>query len=214
MALAASLDPFLISALVHAHFNTRKNIVQQVYFSLNGTCCLYSPQLLHHGSGFHRFRSLVHFASSTGILRDPWQIQSTLSSRLLAWRGQDHGAALRPDHFVNRSEGMQGLPATFATHQILRCRTRQASGVSNQQLRLACPDHHSALSLSLAGRTILQMDKTTSSDQEVLRHYRERSQNTNMDSHHDLRLGRYREKTPQYRGFALHNPTNFKPHSF
>jgi hypothetical protein len=116
-----------------------------------------SPQLLHHGSGFHRFRSLVNFASSTGILRDSWQIQSTLSSRLLSRSGQGHGTALGPDHFVNCSEGMQGLPATFATHQILRCLTRQASGVSNQQLRLICPDHHSALSLSLASRAVLQM---------------------------------------------------------
>ena len=84
-----------------------------------------------------------------GILRDSWQAQSTLSSRLLTRRGQSHGAALRPDNLVNRSEGMQALPATLATHQVLRCRTREASGVSNQQLRLACTDHHSALSLSL-----------------------------------------------------------------
>ena len=41
----ASLDPFLISALVRGHFNTRKNIVQQVYFSLNGTCYLYRSEL-------------------------------------------------------------------------------------------------------------------------------------------------------------------------
>mgnify|MGYP000979426381 CR=1 FL=1 len=58
------------------------------------------------------------------------------------------------------------------------------------------------------------MDKTTSSDQEVLRHHRERSQDTNMDSHHDLRLGRHRQKTTQYQCFALHNSTDFKPHSF
>jgi hypothetical protein len=109
---------------------------------------------------------------------------------------------------------MPRLPSASSTHQFLRCKTRQASSDSDQQLRLACADHRQALSLPLVGRTILQMDQTTSSDQEVLRHHRERSQNTNLDCHHRLRLGRYREKTPQYRGFALHNPTNIEPHSF
>jgi hypothetical protein len=41
----ASLDPFLIFALVRGHFNTEKNIVQQVYFSLNGICCRYRSEL-------------------------------------------------------------------------------------------------------------------------------------------------------------------------
>ena len=66
------------------------------------------------------------------------------------------------------------------------------------KLRLACPEHHSALSVSLASRAVLQMDKTTSSDQEVLRRHRERSQDTNMDRYHDLRLGRHRQKKTQY----------------
>ena len=35
----------------------------------------------------------------------------------------------------------------------------QASGISSQQLRLTCADHRSALPLSLAGRTILQVDQ-------------------------------------------------------
>ena len=102
----------------------------------------------------------------------------------------------------------------IATHQILRCRTRQASGGSNPQLRLTSSDHHSALSLSLTGWAVLQMDKTTCSDQAVLRHHRERSQDTNMDSHHDLRFGRHRQKPPQYQWFALYDPTDFKPDSF
>src|ERR1017187_620502 len=173
-----------------------------------------SRQFLHHGSGLHRFRSLVHLASSAGVLRDSWQIQSTLPSRLLALRGQSHGAALRSDHCVDRSKGMQGLPSTPATHQVLRCRTRQASGLSDQQFRFTCSDYRTAISLPLAGRTILQVDQTASQDQKVLRHNRERSEDSNMDCHHGLRLGRYREKAPQHRGFALHNITDFKPHSF
>src|SRR4030066_197684 len=34
-----------------------------------------SRQLLHHGSWLHRLRSLVHPASSAGVLCHPWQVQ-------------------------------------------------------------------------------------------------------------------------------------------
>ena len=118
-----------------------------------------SGQLLHHGSGLHRFRPLVHSASSTGVLRYSWQIQSALSAHLLAHRGQVHWASLRSDHCVVRSQGQQGLPATPSTYQVLRCRTRQASGLSDQQLRLARADYRSTLPQPLAGRVILQVDQ-------------------------------------------------------
>ena len=137
------------------------------------------------------------------------QIQSTLSSHLLVRRGQVHWSALRLDYRANRTEGAQGLSATSEAHQVLRCRARQTSAFSNQQLRFACANHRSTLSLPLASRTILQMDKTASSDQEVLRHNQERSEDTNMDCHHRLRSGCHRQKTAQYRCFTLHNPTDF-----
>jgi hypothetical protein len=163
--------------------------------------------------GFTDF-ALVHLASSAGILRHSWQIQSALSSRLLSPRGQVHGTVLRSNHCVDRAEGQQGLPAASATHQVLRCRTRQASGLPDQQLRFACADYRSALSLPLAGRTILQMDQTASADQAVLWHYRKCSEDADMDCNFALRLSRHREKTAQYRGFTLHNPTDFEPDSF
>ena len=72
---------------------------------------------------------------------------------------------------LTSSQSQQGLPTAPAAYQVLRCRTRQASGISSQQLRLTCADHRSALSLSLAGRTILQMDQTASSYQAFLRNY-------------------------------------------
>jgi hypothetical protein len=51
------------------------------------------------------------------------------------------------------------------------------------------------------------MNQTASADQTVLRHHRECGQDSNMDRHHRLRLGCHREKTPQYRGFAIYHPT-------
>ena len=48
--------------------------------------------------------------------------------------------------------------------------------------------------MPLAGRTVLQMDKTASSYQAILRHLRERSKNTDMGCHLCIRTGRHREK--------------------
>jgi outer membrane protein TolC len=41
---------------------------------------------------------------------------------------------------------------------------------NNPEHLVTSPDYHSALSSLLASRSVLQMDKTTSSDQKVLRH--------------------------------------------
>ncbi len=73
--------------------------------------------------------------------------------------GQVHGTVRRSNHCVGRAEDRQGLPAAPATHQVLRCRTRQASGLPDQQLRFACADHRLALSLPLAGRTFFKWIK-------------------------------------------------------
>ncbi|RFC38917.1 MAG: hypothetical protein DID90_2727552543, partial [Candidatus Nitrotoga sp. LAW] len=80
-----------------------------------------------------------------------------VASTLAPWTSPR--TVLRSNHCVGRAEGRQGLPAAPATHQALRCRTRQASGLPDQQLRVACADHRSALSLPLAGRTVLEWIK-------------------------------------------------------
>jgi hypothetical protein len=69
-----------------------------------------------------------------------------------------------------------------------------------------------ALYGALAGRTVLQMNKTASSYQEVLRYLRECSEVANLD--HRIRLcpRRYRQKTSQTRRNALHLATDFLTH--
>ena len=170
-----------------------------------------SWQFLHHGSRIYRFLSLVHTAPSTGILRYSWQIQSTVSPYVFASRGQGHGIALRSNRYPSGTEGQKGLPTAPAAHQVSRCRTQQRPNLYYQQLRFACTDHRPALPLPLAGRAILQVDQTASSYQTLLRHLRERSENADMDRYLGLRLGRYREKAAQNRGFSLHNITDSEP---
>ena len=116
-----------------------------------GQCARYpvtrSWQLLRHGSGFNRFCSLVHAASSTDVPRYSWQIQSALSAHLRSRRGQIHWSALRQTIALTTPKAI-GLPATPSTHQVLRCRTRHASDLYNQQLRLARADYRSAFTVA------------------------------------------------------------------
>lgn len=79
--------------------------------------------------------------------------------------------------------------------------------------RLASSTSTTALPLSLAGRAVLQVDKTASSYQTLLRHLRERSKNTDMDCNLNIRPSRHREEKTQNRGFALHNITDTKSDS-
>ena len=197
----------------HSHLHSH-----QRWQDARGQCTRHSGsrsrQLLHHGSRLHRLHPLVYAASSTGVLYHPRQIQSAISQGLFTPRGQGYRADLRPDHCLDQHQSQQGIPATPTLYQVPRCRAQQRLALPDQQLRTACADHRTALPLPLAGRTIFQVDQTASSDQAVLRHLRERGQNTNMDRHFDLRPSRHREETPQNRVFALHNITDTEPDTF
>lgn len=61
-------------------------------------------------------------------------------------------------------------PAVRRRIALSRSKNRQGFGLPDQQLRRARTDHRAALPKSLADRTVLQMDQTTSADQGVLRH--------------------------------------------
>lgn len=194
----------------HPHFHSH-----QRRQDARGQCARHprarSWQFLHHGSRLHRLRSLVHATSSAGVLYHPRQIQSAIPQGLFTPRGPVYRADLRPNHCLNQHQSQQGIPATPALYQVPRCRARQGLGLPDQPLRVACADHRPTLPLPLAGRTIFKVDQTASSDQAVLRHLRERGQNTNMDRHFDLRPSRHREETPQNHVFALHNITDTEP---
>lgn len=133
----------------------------------------------------HVFRSVAVFA--TDLPRNPARLCTNL-----------HSHRQRQD--ADRVFSQPGLPAASATHQVLRRRTKQTSGLSDQQLRRVCTDHHPVLPLPLAGRVVLQMDLTACLDQAILRCHREYFQDTNRDSH--------RKKTASCRSSTLHNSTD------
>jgi len=62
-------------------------------------------------------------------------------------------------------------------------RTQQTVRLSHQQLRASRPYHRPALPLSLANRTVLQVDQSAYADQGVLRDLRECRQDPGLDRH-------------------------------
>jgi hypothetical protein len=124
-------------------------------------------------------------------------------------------AKRRYSHPVDRTTGLicdQTITLTVyyeewlsrrAASDPLQNRGRQDAGVSDQQLHAARAHHHRAVSLPLAGRTVLQMDQATSADQVLLRHLRKRGQDPSLDRSRCLRTRGHRAQTFASRHIAL-----------
>jgi hypothetical protein len=59
--------------------------------------------------------------------------------------------------------------------------------------------------MSLAGRTIYQVDQAAFADQSIFRHLIKCCQNSDLDCYICIRVGRYIEKAPTDRAQSLHN---------
>ncbi len=127
---------------------------------------------------------------------------------------QIHGTDLRSDHHVDWLLYRSTLSGKTSTDKIYRSKDLQTIRLSNQQFFTASIDHHRALSLPLAGRTVFQMDQTTPAHQIIFRHIRERCEDTGLDRRIRLCSGRYHQEATQSQGQFVFNSTNFKPDCF
>jgi hypothetical protein len=108
----------------------------------------------------------------------------------------------------------KGLPREAASHSLLRCTKESTTRLSNQQLHFATTDYRPTVSQPLAGRVVLQMDQTTPSHQELLRHFRERLEDSNLDCDLGLCTRGHRQKGIATAGQSLQNVTDLQRHSF
>lgn len=83
---------------------------------------------------------------------------------------------------ADRPEVCHGLSGQVEPSKILRLRNQKNSGLSHKQLHFTAFDHLYALPISLAGRAIFQMDQAKSPNKNVLWHFGECRQDSNMDS--------------------------------
>ena len=83
-----------------------------------------------------------------------------------------------------------------------------------EQLRLACANHHQDLQVSLANRVVLQMDQAASQNQGFLWYLRERCKDSDLGCYLCVCPRGDCQKTPQFGSEPLHNSTDFKSYTF
>ena len=161
-------------------------------------------------SGLSGLRSFVQHIPGICFLRDQSQVQPQVPTGLLTSSRQEYRTHLRSVSATYRLLPIQGLSGKAAPGKILRCRERQNTGVSHQQLQSACHDYCRVVPMPLAGGAILQVDQAKPENQDLLRHLRKRCQSSDLDSNFSLRAGCHHEETTQNQGQSLHNFTGLE----
>ena len=118
---------------------------------------------------------------------------------------------MRSDNCVDRFLCIERLSRKTSACPLRGQRDRTESGVSNQLFYIAGDNHCTALQVPLAGGTVLQMDQTTPAYQSILRYYRERGEDTDMDCNLGLCAGSNNQKATESGFKSLHNSTDFEP---
>src|SRR5260370_627366 len=124
------------------------------------------------------------------------------------------GVDLQSDNYPIQSRPAQRLSGEAASHSLPRSAKESTTRLSNQQPQLATSDYRPTVSQPLAGRVVLQMDQTTPTHQELLRHFRERLEDSNLDRDLGLRTRGHRQKAIAIGGQSLQNATDLQRHSF
>lgn len=134
----------------------------------------------------------------------------SISSILLSSNRQTDRFAMRSDNCTDRLLFIERLSRKTSADPLCGQRNRTESGVSNQLFYVAGDNYRPALQVPLAGGTVLQMDQAASSYQVIVWHYRECSEDTNMDCNLGLRVGSNNKKATELGIKSLHNSTDFK----
>lgn len=127
-------------------------------------------------------------------------------------RSTEESSAVKCDQTIalTGSQHCIRLPATITTCQILRRSNRENIQLPNQQLRDSCTDSCRPVSQPMAGRTFLQMDQATLTNEIFLWHIRERCQKPDMDCYFSLRTHCNNQEATRPQDRSLHNVTDFK----
>src|SRR6185295_9293033 len=166
------------------------------------------------GPWLPRFPAPLQTANGALLLCHSHQKQSPVSAALLPSARSGYWRAQRSNHCADGSLDFHALSARFATRALLLSRNRPAPGVANQQLFHPRVDGRGPLSLSLANRTLLQMDQTTSPYQKFFRHFRQQRQDTGLDRRHCLCAYCNRQKALGTQARSLHFATDSESHPF
>jgi len=183
-----------------------------------GKCTRYSHtrarSVLHHGSRVSGFRAALYSEPGRRIFCHSSQEQYPIQTPVFSSRRQIQRIDMRSDYYSDGCKFQEGLSSDITAHQISRQKNRQNFQFSNQQLFDPRTDRSRSLSVSMASRTIFQMDQTTPENQVLLWYFRERREESDLDRYLGLRAHSHHKKAAQTQKRPLHNITDFKPESF
>ena len=180
------------------HADGLKGLYTHVYphYRRESPRCKYSRRLdfrvwrhLHNGSRLPRLRSPLYVHSKPFNVYYKSQKQFRLPSSLPPQSRQSYWFAMRPNDNAQWLLCITGLSRSSSSNRLLRHRDKQKVYLSNKQLCTASFDNRSALQVPLADRNIFQMDQAIPAYQNIFRHYRERSEDSNLDCYQRLRSG-------------------------
>ena len=162
--------------IVHPHFRRKTPRGQHPgYYSHR------SGLFLYHGQGLSGLRQAPSSFTGYGLLCHQGQIQPQMPSSLLSSGGSEHWPDMRSVCDADRPKVSYRLSGQVAPREILRLRDQKESGLSYKQLHFTVFDHLHAVPESLAGGAIFQMDQAKSPNKNVLWHFGECRQDSNMD---------------------------------
>jgi hypothetical protein len=171
-------------------------------------------RILCHGSRLYGLRTSVSAATGVGFLCHSSQVQFAVSKALLSPSEQGHRITLRSNHSAHWVLYRSTLSRQASSDQIPRRRDRQAVCFSDQQLQSSSTDDCLALSVSLADRTVLQVDQTAPANQVIFRYIGECSQDSGLDCSLCVCVGRHHQEATQYQDKSLFNSTDFESNRF
>ena len=102
---------------------------------------------------------------------------------------RDTGLICESNHHPQWLLCCQALPRSPTPHPLSRSRDRQEPGVPDQPVCVAGAYHLRPVPVPMAGGAVLQVDQAAPAHQTLLRHFRERCADANLDRHQRLRAG-------------------------
>src|SRR5207253_4807895 len=124
-----------------------------------------------------------------------------------------HRDSQRSNHRARWTKEFVALSQRAATSQLSLARNRSKTGAVDQQLLDPSAECRRSLSLTLADRTLLQMDQTTSAHQAVFRYFNQQRQDSNLDRRFRLCAGGDRQEAARPGAQSLHNSTDLESHA-
>jgi uncharacterized protein DUF4372/DDE family transposase len=135
----------------------------------------------------------IGLASAFFVIR----AKSHIVIKRLYSRPVDKSTGVRSDQIITFSG--------FYAHKDYPDKLRRIHFYDNEKFHLVSFHHRSTLSLPMASRTLLQVDQTASTHQGFLRHFRKRSEDSDLDRDFHIRPCGDHKKTPQPPRQSLQN---------